>query len=264
MIKATFENILRQITELIADSKDIIYISVSMFTSRDLLGQLEEKLRNDCSVEIIISDHVENNRLSFDRFIKLGGKVYVISRRNGKFLHDKFAVFDNKKVISGTYNWTNAAEYYNHESMVISDDKVLLKQFDIHFKKLKEIVLDYDRKVLVDKRMLNAESKDGEFEKLEKELEEKFIYTIEESNRLGANVDSDYVMKYLDQYGAIGGAARLIIAGTEKLQADLTKLAAIGRLDISFENIILQKKFRILFDKTVLEHAERKLIELNS
>ncbi|MDD4150748.1 MAG: phospholipase D-like domain-containing protein, partial [Bacteroidales bacterium] len=98
MIKATFENILRQITEFIAESNDIIQISVSMFTSKDLLGQLEEKLRNDCSVEIIISDHVENNRLSFDRFISLGGRVYVISRRNGKFLHDKFAVFDNKKV----------------------------------------------------------------------------------------------------------------------------------------------------------------------
>ncbi|MDP4226888.1 MAG: hypothetical protein Q8910_10965 [Bacteroidota bacterium] len=35
------------------------------------------------------------------------------------------------------------------------------------------------------------------------------------------------------------------------------KLFDIGRLDISFENIILQEKYRVLFDKTVLENADK-------
>jgi phosphatidylserine/phosphatidylglycerophosphate/cardiolipin synthase-like enzyme len=263
MIKATSENIRKQITDLISESKESILISVAWFTSKDLLGQLVEKVEQGCDVEIIISDHIENNRLSFDNFIQIGGKVYILSTKSGKFLHDKFAIFDNNKVISGSYNWTNSAEYYNHELLVISDDKLMLKQFDIHFHKLKQAVADYDKKFLMDNGVLNAESKEAEFVQIERELEEKFIETIKEANKLGAKINTTNVLDYLDRYGAIGGASRLIHTGTDKLQSGLMKLFDIGRLDISFENIILQKKFRILFDKTVLENADKRLKELN-
>ncbi len=263
MIKATFENIRQQITELISDSKESIQISVAWFTSQDLLGQLIEKVERGCIVEIIISDHFENKRLSFEKLTKLGGQVFILPTKSGKFLHDKFAIFDNRKVISGSYNWTNSAEFYNHELLVISDDEIMLKQFGIHFKNLKKIVSDYDKKYLTDKGEFNAESRETEFIKLEKELEEEFIKTIKESNKLGAKINSANVLNYLDRYGAIGGASRLINAGTDRLQSGLKKLFEIGRLDISFENIVLQDKYRILFDKTVIENADKRLKKLN-
>lgn len=263
MIKATFDNIKKQITELISESRELIQISVAWFTSQDLLGQLIEKVEQGCKVEIIMSDHFENKRLSFEKLKNLGGQVFIIKTISGKFLHDKFAIFDNKKVISGSYNWTNSAEYYNHELIVISDDKIMLQQFDIHFRNLKKIVLDYDKKYLIDTGELNAESKETEFLQLEKELEEEFIETIKVSNKLGAKINSISVLDYLDKYGAIGGASRLINAGTDKLQSGLMKLFEIGRLDISFENIVLKEKYRILFDKTVLENADKRLKELN-
>lgn len=263
MIKATFDNIKKQITQLISESKELIQISVAWFTSQDLLGQLVEKVEQGCKVEIIISDHFENKRLSFEKLTKHGGQVFIIPTKSGKFLHDKFAIFDNKKVISGSYNWTNSAEFYNHELIVISDDKIMLQQFDIHFKNLKKIVSDYDKKYLIDKGELNAESKEAEFLQLEKELEEEFIETIKESNKLGAKINSANVLDYLDRYGAIGGASRLINTGTDKLQSGLMKLFDIGRLDISFENIVLKDKYRILFDKTVLDNADKRLKELN-
>lgn len=263
MIKATFDNIKKQITELISESKESIQISVAWFTSQDLLGQLVEKVEQGCKVEIIISDHFENKRLSFEKLTKLGGQVFIIPTKNGKFLHDKFAIFDNNKVISGSYNWTNSAEFYNHELIVISDDKTMLQQFDVHFKNLKKNVSDYDKKYLIDKGELNAESKESEFLQLEKELEEEFIETINESNKLGAKINSTIVLDYLGRYGAIGGASRLINAGPERLHSGLMKLFDIGKLDISFENIVLKDKYRILFDKTVLENADKRLKKLH-
>lgn len=263
MIKATFENIRKQITELISESKELIQISVAWFTSQDLLGQLVEKVERGCKVEIIISDHFENKRLSFEKFIKIGGQVFILPTKSGKFLHDKFAIFDNEKVISGSYNWTNSAEFYNHELLVLSDDKIMIKQFEIHFKNLKKTVSDYDKKSLIDNGGLNAESKEAEFLQLEKELESEFIETIKESNKLGAKINTANVLDYLDRYGAIGGASRLVNTGTDKLQSGLMKLFDIGRLDISFENIILQDKYRILFDKTVLENADKRFKDLN-
>ncbi|TDN96309.1 phospholipase D-like domain-containing protein [Sunxiuqinia elliptica] len=263
MIKATFENIRKKLSSEISDSKELIQIAVAWFTSQDLLGQLIEKCEQGCKVEVIISDHVENNRLLFDKLIKSGGQVSILQTQSGKFLHDKFVIFDNKLIITGSYNWTNSAEFYNHELVIISDDKLLLQQFSFHFNKLKRIVSEFDRRILIDKGLINAESKEAEFIKLENELKQEFIETLNESNKLGAKINATNVIEYLERYGAIGGASRLINAETERLQAGLIKLCEIGRLDISFENIILKKKYQRLFDKTVLENAEKRLKELN-
>lgn len=262
MTKASFENIRNKIQTHIEESKESIYVSVAWFTSKDLLGQLTEKVEENCNVEIIISDHIENQRLSFEKFISLGGKVFILPTKSGKFLHDKFALFDNKKLIAGSYNWTNSAEFYNHEFVIQSEESILLKQFEIHFRNLKNIVADYDKKILLSTSELNAESKEAEFVQLENELEQRFIETIKESNKLGAKINATNVIDYIQRYGAIGGASRLINAGTDRLQSGLIKLFEINRLDISFESIILQEKFRVLFDKNVLENAEKRLNEL--
>lgn len=262
MTKATFENIRKKIQAQINEAKESILVSVAWFTSKDLLGQLTEKVEQKCKVEVIISDHIENQRLSFDKFVDLGGRVFILPTKSGRFLHDKFALFDDKVVIAGSYNWTNSAEFYNYEFVIQSEEKILIQQFGIRFRNLRNIVLDYDKRILLNQNDLNAESKEAEFIMLENELEERFIETIKESNRLGAKINATSVIEYIHRYGAIGGASRLINAGTDRLQSGLIKLFEINRLDISFENIILQDKFRILFDKIVLENAEKRLNEL--
>lgn len=75
MITASFKDIKKKIESNIYSARESIVVSVAWFTNKDLLGQLTDKLENGCSVEIIISDHFENKRLSFDNFIKKGGKV---------------------------------------------------------------------------------------------------------------------------------------------------------------------------------------------
>ena len=259
---ASFENIRMKIKTHIEESKESIFVSVAWFTSKDLLDQLTDKVEKNCKVEIIISDHIENQRLSFEKFIELGGKVFIIPTKSGKFLHDKFAIFDNKKLIAGSYNWTNSAEFYNHEFIIQSEENILLKQFEIHFRNLKKIVTEYDQRIILTENELNAESKEAEFVQLENELEQKFIETIKKSNELGAKINSTNVIDYIQRYGAIGGAIRLINDETDRLQSGLIKLFEINRLDISFESIILQEKFKILFDKNVLENAEKRLKQL--
>lgn len=177
-------------------------------------------------------------------------------------MHDKFAIFDNSKLIAGSYNWTNSAEFYNHEFIIQSDDSQLIKQFTIRFDNLKKIVIQYDKLKFLNKNNLTAETKEEEFIKLEEELEKEFIDTIKEANDLGAKINSSNVISYIHNYGAIGGASRLIRVGTGKLQSGLLKLWEIKRLNISFESIILKEKYRVLFDNDVLEKAQKRLDEL--
>jgi phosphatidylserine/phosphatidylglycerophosphate/cardiolipin synthase-like enzyme len=113
---ASFNDIRKKIQKNIDQSKDSILVSVAWLTSKDLLGQLIDKLESGCKVEILISDHFENQRLTYDKFIEKGGQVFIVPTKSGKFLHDKFAIFDNTRLIAGSYNWTNSAEFYNPSS----------------------------------------------------------------------------------------------------------------------------------------------------
>lgn len=264
MTAASFSDIRRKIQQQIDLSKDAILVSVAWFTSKDLLGKLIDKLESGCKVEIIISDHYENERLNYTQYIEKGGQIHILPTRSGKFLHDKFALFDNSKLIAGSYNWTNSAEYYNHEFIIQSDDPQLITQFNIHFENIKRIVTDYDKQKLVSRDNLTAETKEEEFLKVENELHDELLQSIDLSLQAGAKIDKHIILNQIYRYGAIGAANRLIKEGTEKLHSGLIKLYEVNRLDLTIESIILKDKYRILFNPDILEKAQQRLDKLKS
>lgn len=259
--KALFVNIKSKIQENIGGSKESIKIVVAWFTSHDLIGQLIEKLDKGCTVHIIISDHVENSRLkqSFETFRKKGGNVCILPTKSGKFLHDKFAIFDNSQLIAGSYNWTNSAEFYNHEFVIASSDEVLIKQFNIRFNQLMKTVTDYDKTILTSNNELVADTNETAFIEIEKKLEKEFVETTRKATELRASIDTHIVFSLINQYGAVGAATRLINEGTNKLHSGFLKLREINRLDLSFESIILKDEYKFLFKKETLEKAKERL-----
>jgi hypothetical protein len=259
MTKATFTDIRKQLIKQIRLSNNKVIVAVAWFTSMDLLGELTDKLKSGCHVEIIISDHKENGRLSFGAFLRGGGKVYILKSGSGKFLHEKFAVFDSKTIIAGSYNWTNSAEFYNHESVIESNEITLIKQFSIRFENLKRIVVDYNRDSLVISNEVTAENKESEFIELENQLADDFLITVKMANSLGGNINERIIENYIASYGAIGAANRLINAGTEMLHSGLIKLFEINRLDLSFEAIIQKEKYRKLFNQETLDRAIERI-----
>ena len=83
---------------------------------------------------------------------------------------------------------------------------------------------------------MNAETKEDEYAILEEELEIEFINSVKKANDLGAKINSTNVISYIHNYGAIGGASRLIRVGTDKLQSGLLKLWEIKKLDLFIIN----------------------------
>jgi len=52
-------------------------------------------------------------------------------------MHNKFAIIDNKILITGSYNWTHSAEKLNNENLlIIKDAKELISKFEKEFLKL--------------------------------------------------------------------------------------------------------------------------------
>jgi phosphatidylserine/phosphatidylglycerophosphate/cardiolipin synthase-like enzyme len=57
----------------------------------------------------------------------------------GDLLHHKFAIIDQRTVITGSHNWSNAANYHNDETLlVIQDNPTVAAQFDREFNRLYE------------------------------------------------------------------------------------------------------------------------------
>lgn len=52
-------------------------------------------------------------------------------------MHNKFCVIDFEKVIDGSYNWTNKAQY-NNETISIIDSRLESKKFADQFLKIKQ------------------------------------------------------------------------------------------------------------------------------
>lgn len=48
-------------------------------------------------------------------------------------MHHKFAIFDRKRLVSGSYNWTRSAFIENQENIILTEDPGLLTQFQDTF-----------------------------------------------------------------------------------------------------------------------------------
>lgn len=56
--------------------------------------------------------------------------------RGPDHMHHKFAVFDNRTLLTGSFNWTRSASVANHENIIVSDDARLVSPFVREFQRL--------------------------------------------------------------------------------------------------------------------------------
>lgn len=56
--------------------------------------------------------------------------------RTDAHMHHKFAIFDGRWLLNGSYNWTRSACEHNEENLVASNDAALVRQFQDSFDQL--------------------------------------------------------------------------------------------------------------------------------
>lgn len=58
-------------------------------------------------------------------------------------MHHKFAIFDSKEVLTGSYNWTRSAAEVNEENVIITNDPHTIKPFQQEFDRLWEMMHEF-------------------------------------------------------------------------------------------------------------------------
>ena len=142
MQEAYFKDIRKQIIPILEGAKRDISIAMAWFTSRELFTSLLGCLNRGVHVELVLLDHVINfmdYAPDFNEFIKAGGVLHIANANVG-FMHHKFCVIDDSRIITGSYNWTYYAETRNVENILISDDASLVMPFKNEFLRLTTLI----------------------------------------------------------------------------------------------------------------------------
>lgn len=84
----------------------------------------------------IITDDDKRNDLGSDIDRMAAEGVEVHTDRTPDHMHHKFAIFDGKQVLTGSYNWTRAAARDNYENLVVIEDREVVGSFQKVFDEL--------------------------------------------------------------------------------------------------------------------------------
>ncbi|MCA8833197.1 phospholipase D-like domain-containing protein [Hymenobacter pini] len=88
-------------------------------------------------VRLLTDDEKLFDRGSDVRQLREAG-VLVRTDQSTNHMHHKFAVADNRAVLTGSYNWTRSAAEFNLENFLISADPFIVDQYAAEFTRLWE------------------------------------------------------------------------------------------------------------------------------
>ncbi len=126
---------LTAIIDRIKKAKQSILLCVYTISDDRISENLVMQHRKGVDVKIITDNNKRFDEGSdIDFLVKSGIPVKIDTSE--AHMHNKFAVFDDKISITGSYNWTRSAEKYNNENILETDSKKIASAFITEFNKL--------------------------------------------------------------------------------------------------------------------------------
>lgn len=109
------------IAQQIAQAQHSIYVQAYGFTSKPIIYQLKAAKIRGLDVNVILDGgHLSNNKSIYKELRAAGIKVFF-DKMSG-IAHNKVMIIDQKKVITGSFNFTKSADTRNAENVLLIDD----------------------------------------------------------------------------------------------------------------------------------------------
>ena len=81
------------------------------------------------NVRVLTDDEKSHDLGSDVQRLAAAGIPCKIDAGNVAHMHHKFAIFDDKLLLNGSFNWTRSASEFNEENLIVSADPVLVSAF---------------------------------------------------------------------------------------------------------------------------------------
>jgi len=138
------DGVQQQLLRLIDTSRQTIDLAVFEFTSKPLAEALSRARSRGVTVRLLLNaQNPQDIRLPSDLAGLAPDHLRRMSGRSGRagIMHNKFAIFDRQRVVTGSYNWTTGAERSNYENALLEDDPQVVRAYDRQFEELWEQAL---------------------------------------------------------------------------------------------------------------------------
>ncbi len=119
----------QRIQKLIDEASHSVAVCVYTITDNRLTRALEHAHARRVNVRIITESEKALDLGSDIRRLRERGIPVRADRSDRGLMHHKYAVFDQRLLMTGSYNWTRGAAEDNHENVVVTDDIRLVKPF---------------------------------------------------------------------------------------------------------------------------------------
>ena len=125
----------RAVVGLIAAARQSADICVFTITDDRISSAIRDAHRRGVQVRVV-SDNEKAEDLGSDIEALRRDGLPVRVDRSEHHMHHKFAIFDQKTTLTGSYNWTRSAAVANAENFIISRDRLLAQTFGQEFEKI--------------------------------------------------------------------------------------------------------------------------------
>jgi len=130
-----YDNPQKEIIKNINQAQAFINIAMYTFTDKEILLSLTNAQNRGVKVRVYLDRSQIESTYSVSRLlVQKGIKVRISS--NNYIMHNKFAIIDNRLLLTGSYNWTFAANNKNEENLMIIDDPEVIARYQNQFEKL--------------------------------------------------------------------------------------------------------------------------------
>jgi len=127
-----YDNPQKEIIKNINQAESFINIAMYIFTDREIALPLVKAQERGVKVRLYLDKDQVDYKYNQSRFLVQKGIKTRISS-NKYIMHNKFAIIDNRLLLTGSYNWTFSANNRNDENLMVIDDPEIIKIFQNQF-----------------------------------------------------------------------------------------------------------------------------------
>ncbi len=133
------------VVDALSRAKESVYVQAYSFTSTPIAKALVEAHKRGVKVEIILDKSQKTEKYSSADFLLHAGIPTYIDEQH-KIAHNKVMVIDGQTVVTGSFNFTKAAEEGNAENLLVIQSPELAKTYKANWDKHSEHSEAYEGK----------------------------------------------------------------------------------------------------------------------
>lgn len=118
--------------QLISRAEKNVYVMAYEFTSTYLAEALVQAKQRGVMVTVILDRRASETHSSMRHYLVNSG-VPVLLDGMHPIAHNKVMLIDGHYLVTGSYNFTDAAEQHNAENCIVMDDPMLYDRYDANF-----------------------------------------------------------------------------------------------------------------------------------